>query len=415
MKIAHFNTFAEGGAAILMMRLHTALLKQKVESQIYYRRGHLSESHSQIREFVTSQPHKFLERAKWRFESWVSRHSNNLFSTSHSPAQTTLGALGQSADIFHFHWISRWLDFPKFIKSLPSNAPIVFTIHDLGNLTGGCHLYSGCHNFEKGCQRCPLLKAPFNSFLPKRELQRKRQSLRSRPIFVIGNSRWTTQLASSALVFSEAAAFKTIPPGIELDQCVRTDKRLAKTLLGISPDQFTIGFGCAELTDKNKNFTAFLELLNKLSSKISVEAIVFGNGLKLTSDPPAPIHYLGKLASGPLQSLAYSAMDVFIMTSGIETFGQVAIEAQACGTPVCAFAVGGLPEAVIDGQTGWLVPAGNTELLSNQVMTLARDKKMRSLFSEYGYNWSRSTFTMEQAAKLYLNLYREALGGQPID
>src|SRR5262249_38628102 len=159
--------------------------------------------------------------------------------------------------------------------------------------------------------------------------------------------------------FQNVVSQRTIHPAIDPVEFVRHEKAAAKKLLGIAPDKAVIGFGCAALTDQNKNFPAFVEILNRVSRRHEAEAIVFGDGFREPDPSPAKIHSLGKLASSRLLSLAYSAMDVFVMTSAIETFGQVALEAQACGTPVCAFEVGGLTDAVRHGETGFLSPFGD--------------------------------------------------------
>src|SRR5260370_15452780 len=65
---------------------------------------------------------------------------------------------------------------------------------------------------------------------------------------------------------------------------------------------------------------------------------------------------LGTLSSPQLQCLFYSALDVFAMPSRAETFGNTALEAMACETPVIAYAAGGLTDLVADRETGLLEP-----------------------------------------------------------
>lgn len=408
MKITHFNTTAEGGAAVLMLRLHEALLNAGIDSHICYRKGNLYTKNSHQIEFLTTPIPKIQERINLKLENQIRQGSENLFSLLRSPVKTKLPSC-HHADIYHLHWISRWLDLPSFIPSLPPTAPIILTIHDFGNFTGGCHLYSGCHRFETDCRPCPLLKSPFSNFLANQELKQKKTQFSLRPLYVVGNSTWTTRMATSAAVFENAIAFHTIHPGIETKDFIRYEKAEAKKILGIAPEKMILGFGCAELTDSNKNFHLFLELLQNLKSQVNLEAVVFGNGLNLTSEPPVKIHHLGKLASSRLLSLAYSAMDVFVITSRIETFSQVALEAQACGTPVCAFAVGGITDAVDDGVTGFLSPFGDMFMLSNYVITLLQDQKQRYQFSQSAYDWVKLTFSLDKMRSAYLQLYTEAL------
>lgn len=411
MKIIHFNTFNEGGAAVLMLRLHEALLNAGIDSHnshICYRKGNLYTKNSHQIEFLTTPIAKIQERINLKLENQIRQGSENLFSLLRSPVKTRLPSSHQ-ADIYHLHWISRWLDLPSFIPSLPPKAPIILTIHDFGNLTGGCHLYSGCHRFETDCRPCPLLKSPFNNFLANQELKQKKTQFSLRPLYVVGNSTWTTRMATSAAVFENAIAFRTIHPGIETKDFIRYEKAEAKKILGIPPEKMILGFGCAELTDSNKNFHLFLEILQNLKSRVNLEAVVFGNGLNLTSEPPVKIHHLGKLASSRLLSLAYSAMDVFVITSRIETFSQVALEAQACGTPVCAFAVGGITDAVDDGVTGFLSPFNDIQTMINNILILLQNSDQSKTFSNAGYDRVRNHFTIQSVLESYQQLYQEAL------
>jgi glycosyltransferase involved in cell wall biosynthesis len=177
----------------------------------------------------------------------------------------------------------------------------------------------------------------------------------------------------------------------------------------LEANRFVVGFGCSSLTDANKNFPAFVEVLERLSRETNVEALVFGDGFEKCRVGSAKVHSLGKLSSAQDLSLAYSAMDVFVMTSGIETFGQVALEAQACGTPVCAFEVGGLNDAVRHGATGFLSPPGNSGTLASNISTLYESESLRRSFADEGFAWSRKTFTPESAKRAYMELYREAM------
>ncbi|MBD2209704.1 glycosyltransferase [Nostoc linckia FACHB-104] len=392
-----------------MLRLHQALLNAEVESHIFYRKGHLNTKNSHQLEFIQAPISKFQERIELKLENTLLRNKENLFSLLRSPVQTALPLSHGIADIYHLHWISHWIDLPSFIASLPAKAPIVITLHDFGNFTGGCHLYSGCHRFETDCLPCPLLKSPFDRFLAYQELNSKRTQFSSRSVYVVGNSAWTTRMANSSAAFGNAVGFRTIHPAIEPKDFIRYEKAEAKKILGISPEKMVLGFGCAELTDSNKNFGLFLELLQHLKNHVDLEAIVFGNGLRLTSEPPVPIHNLGKLASNRLLSLAYSAMDIFTITSRIETFSQVALEAQACGTPVCAFAVGGLTDAIDDGVTGFLSPFGDLQFMMTQSLMLLKDSEKAKAFSLAGYERVRSNFTMQSVVASYQDLYQEAL------
>jgi D-inositol-3-phosphate glycosyltransferase len=91
--------------------------------------------------------------------------------------------------------------------------------------------------------------------------------------------------------------------------------------------------------------------------------------------------------------LYYSAADITIMPSHYESFGLVAVESMASGTPVIASDVGGLSYTVRDGETGFLVPHENHFALAEKVHALLKDPHMRQEMGEQAarhaaqYSW----------------------------
>jgi glycosyltransferase involved in cell wall biosynthesis len=110
------------------------------------------------------------------------------------------------------------------------------------------------------------------------------------------------------------------------------------------------------------------------------------------------IHYLHK-------------MDIFVVPSFQESFGVAAVEAAAAGLPVVASDVGGLPEVVIDGETGYLVPPADAHTLSQRLAQLIADPSLRRRMGKAGrvlvethYNWKDNAAQME---RLYRSLVKE--------
>ncbi|MDQ7096186.1 N-acetyl-alpha-D-glucosaminyl L-malate synthase BshA [Desulfosporosinus sp. PR] len=100
-------------------------------------------------------------------------------------------------------------------------------------------------------------------------------------------------------------------------------------------------------------------------------------------------------------------VDVFLLPSGQESFGLVALEAMACGVPVVASRVGGLPEVVQHGKTGYLADVGDVQGMSEAVLRLLSDKFLYKAFSEQAVHWARETFPVERAVLGYEKVYQE--------
>ena len=88
------------------------------------------------------------------------------------------------------------------------------------------------------------------------------------------------------------------------------------------------------------------------------------------------VDFLGSQSQAELPHY-YAAADVTIMPSHYESFGMVALESMACGTPVIASRVGGLAALVKDGETGYLVPAESPDALADRIRTLLADEELR--------------------------------------
>lgn len=87
----------------------------------------------------------------------------------------------------------------------------------------------------------------------------------------------------------------------------------------------------------------------------------------------------------------YNQFDVFVMPSVCEeAFGVAAVEAQACGVPVIASNIGGVPEAVSDGKTGILVKPGVVDEIVQAIEKLLNDKPLRAKMSKNAVEWSRN-------------------------
>ncbi|WP_338863183.1 glycosyltransferase family 4 protein [Myxococcus stipitatus] len=102
----------------------------------------------------------------------------------------------------------------------------------------------------------------------------------------------------------------------------------------------------------------------------------------------------------------YAAMDVATMPSEwVEPFGRVSIEAQACGVPVLASRIGGLPETMLEGESGLLLPPGDVAAWSDALVTLAQmQPAQRRNMGEAGARFVRERFSSERISREFISL-----------
>ena len=115
--------------------------------------------------------------------------------------------------------------------------------------------------------------------------------------------------------------------------------------------------------------------------------------------------FLGKRRQDTLQYY-YSAAEVVVMPSHYESFGMVALEAMACGTPVLASDVGGLGFLVQDGVTGFTVPDGDADLLYSRLSLLLSDEPLRKKMGKAATAYARD-FSWDRITRQVHAVYRE--------
>ena len=119
------------------------------------------------------------------------------------------------------------------------------------------------------------------------------------------------------------------------------------------------------------------------------------------------ITFLGKRSQDTLPYY-YSAADAVVVPSYYESFGMVALEAMACGTPVVASQVGGLAFLVQDGVTGFTVPVDEPDALADRLMRCVNQPDLQKQLGRQAADLARE-YAWEKIAARMLDLYRQVI------
>ena len=406
ISVAHFSTLLAGGSGIAAQRLHQGLLGLGAGSHLVYGDGSTSDPTCR----GAYQNQTFIRRnlaAIWTSNQNRMTLEGGFVTGPGWIRPTPLRDTGLQPDIVNLHWVARWLDLPSFFHSLPQNQPVVWSIHDLIPITGGCHYPKDCDHFRKGCGNCPQQKHPHSWDVTRRNFQIKRELYQGANLHFVGNSTWTTEQIQRSALANHARSITTIPLGLDPALYAPIDKAVAREALQIPEGKFVIGFACSDFHEKRKGADLLLKALESLPSE-KILLLIFGSGKWPQDAGRYQTISMGSIGSPRFQSLYYSALDVFVMPSLVETFGLVALEAMACRTPVVTYAAGGLTDVVEDGVDGlmeWEV--GSVAGLARMISWMMEHPAERSEMGRMARKAVEEKFSVSLMACRYLDLYHK--------
>jgi D-inositol-3-phosphate glycosyltransferase len=225
---------------------------------------------------------------------------------------------------------------------------------------------------------------------------------------------------------ADANKMVVIPPGVDVSHFYPIPSDEAKMYVGLKPSDRMVLFvgrieplkgvdtliqamSCLQLTEERpvhlaiiggdpsaspEEMTVEMARLQKLCDDLSVgQTVVF----------------LGKRDQDRLQYY-YSAAEMVVMPSHYESFGMVALEAMACGTPVIASEVGGLAYLVRDGETGFTIPDQEPEALCEKLSWLLNDRQLHEMMSSNAAQYAQD-YAWEKIAVQIIEVYKGLLQG----
>ncbi len=216
-----------------------------------------------------------------------------------------------------------------------------------------------------------------------------------------------------------------IPPGVDLSHFYPIPADEAKMFLGLKPDDRMVLFvGRIEPLKGVDTLIQAMSCLKFKDAKRPVHLAIIGGEpgaspqemsaemsrlQKLCDDLAVgqTVVFLGKRGQDTLPYY-YAAAEVVVMPSHYESFGMVALEAMACGTPVIASEVGGLGFLVQDGETGFTVPDGDPQLLCDKLTLLLSDPEMKLRMGRRGAEYAQD-YSWGKIARRIATLYEDVV------
>jgi glycosyltransferase involved in cell wall biosynthesis len=414
LRITHLSTYdLQGGAALAAYRLHEGLRKA----------GHDSTFLVQYRD--REKPGVVLFEPPIGLSTRVRRVTRRYFlgesrklHYSHRPQDGYFFNDDRSehggdvlrqvppSDVLHLHWVTGLVDFGPFFAQLPGELPVAWTLHDMNPLTGGCHHAGACRKFCERCGACPQLGSSRREDFSTACWLRKQvayEHLARNKVTLVTPSRWlASEVRQSALM--ARFPIQVIPYGLDTECFKPRDREIARDLLEIPPDAKVLLFIAHITNNQYKGGPLLVEAVSRLCGIPDLFVLMLGHG-RWPSGCPVPGKSLGFLTDDRLVSLAYNAANVLVLPTRMDNFPNTALEALACGIPVVAFDVGGVPEIVRDGCTGILVERGNSEALAEAIERVLSDSALQRQMSATCRRIAVEEYDLATQAARYVELY----------
>jgi glycosyltransferase involved in cell wall biosynthesis len=310
------------------------------------------------------------------------------------------------ADVLHMHWIAGLIDYRIFFRALPSDLPVVWTLHDMNPMTGGCHHAGSCGGFRQSCGTCPELNSSIPRDLSAAIWRRKNEAygrLGANRTRIVTPSRWLANLARASSLMS-GFQIETIPYGLDTNTFQPRERLAARELFGIPRKAKALLFVAQWLDDRYKGMPTLLAAIERLRSIPEVCLLVLGRGEDVKKCGIRSI-FLGSIGDDERMSYAYSAADLFLLPSVADNFPNTALESLSCGLPVIGSAIGGIPEMVRDGYTGLLVPPNDAQALANAAALLLENPDRLKGMSANCRRVAVQEYTLDLQAQRYLEIY----------
>jgi glycosyltransferase involved in cell wall biosynthesis len=423
MKVLHLALSNDGGAGIAAYRLHTALQEAGVESLMLTLYSKNADPTVKIIDTTTRpclcngpgiSPHFYLYEQSTRclLEQHPHRDKKRDIFTG-ATSEVVLEDIReiQEADIINLHWIAGIVDYAR-AGHIFKGKKVVVTLHAMNDFTGGCYYAFECLKYISVCCDCQQL-GPQSFDYANHIFQQKLHGMRSLDLTAVSPSKWLADCAAKSTILS-AKTVQHIPNGIPIDTFRPMESTDTRSYLQIPPDHFVILFGAFDTTNERKGSKLLTTALQRLSahdfSKITV--VTFGAATEgLFTSLPCKVKELGPVCDDENLALIYSMADLFVLPSMADNLPNSILESLACGTPVLAFKLGGIPEIIEHKQNGYLaVPFDAHDLARGIVWCMQNQGR---LSAEVCTATIRYGYTDRIQALRYISLYQGLLGGSP--
>ena len=320
--------------------------------------------------------------------------------------------------ILHCHNLHGGYFDLRALSQLSMSVPTILTLHDAWLLSGHCAHSFACGRWQTGCGHCPDLS--IYPSVPRDATagnwRRKQRVFARSRLYIATPSQWLMDKVKKSMLFPAAVDLRVIHNGVDLSVFRPADRLSVRAVLGVPPDTILLLSSANGIRNNPwKDLETMRSALAGVAERASGRRVLF---VALGEDAPAEqigsaeLRFIGFEADPIAYARYYQAADVYVHAAKADTFPTTVLEALACGTPVVATAVGGIPEQVQDSRTGFLVNPGSPESMTEAVVHLLNDDGLRRRMAANAAEDAKERFDVRRQVDDYVGWYQEILASQ---
>jgi glycosyltransferase involved in cell wall biosynthesis len=367
-----------------------------------------------------------LERWKQRLEFSLPLHQEFDYAGPNG-SRRLLTVSPMQTDIVHANNLHGWFFDLRALPEISARVPVVLTLHDAWMLSGHCAHSFDCTRWKTGCGTCPDLTIPVA--LPfdhsAENWQVKAAIYRKCRLRVATPSQWLMNKVEQSMLASSIIEGRVIHNGVDTSVFHSGDRRNERVALGLPEDALILLFVANGIRENPwKDYPTLERAMTRLtvSPKQRVIFLALGEGGLSQRIGNAEIRFVSHVPAHATASY-YRAADIYVHAARADNFPNVVLEALACGTPVVATAVGGIPEQIRSAggagadpsspvsqpgrATGVLTPAGDADALASAISSLCADKVALAQFGRNAAADAFDRFNLDRQAFLYVEWFNE--------
>lgn len=314
------------------------------------------------------------------------------------------------SDVIHLHVIHGVPFFSLLLLPVISRLkPIVWTIHDPWIMTGHCIYPMNCDRWKTGCGNCPDLSLPFSVSHDFTSLSWKiKRILVKYSKVTLLSSFWMKTMIDQSPILQNCPC-KVVTFGLDLKKFTPKNKEECRKILHIPEDSHVIMFRFMGNGDKLKGWSYIKEALNAMN--LIKPTYIITTQMKGSSqflDSKFNCVELGLVPDHDMMITILSAADILLMPSEAESFGMMAVESMACGTPVIVFN-GTALETVVHAPVGGISVPKDSMSLKDAIENLLNDPDKYDTIRTNGLNIVKSEYNGDNCSEIIINLYSKMI------